>query len=105
MRGDAVGQRQEASEPVPAAPGKEGDVLPGVGPGDDGAQGHGDDVEEQVTLAAVDPGVFETAKGLRRAGADGAMILLREPRAIAEENRRAQPLTKSRSGQELGRLK
>src|SRR6516165_2609666 len=62
MGGDAVGQLQEALEPVLAAAGEGSHVNPSVGPGDNGTKGHDDDVEEQVTLAAVDAWVFEAAE-------------------------------------------
>jgi hypothetical protein len=45
MRGDAVGQVQEGLEPVVLGVAEVLDVVPGVGPGDDGADGDGDDVE------------------------------------------------------------
>src|SRR6185437_293963 len=64
VRGDAVGQFQEASEPIFATTGKGGDVVPGVRPADDGTESHGEDVEEQVAFAAVKARVLETAKRL-----------------------------------------
>ena len=62
MGGNAVGQLQEALEPVLAAAGEGGHVNPGVGPGNNGTKGHDDDVQEQVTLAAIDAWVFEAAE-------------------------------------------
>src|SRR5262245_31166121 len=62
MGRDAVRQLQEALEPVFAAASEGSQVNPGVGPGDNGTKGHDDDVEEQVTLAAVDAWVFEAAE-------------------------------------------
>ena len=55
--GDAVGQVEERLEPVVLDLAEVLDVVPGVGPGDDGADGDGDDVEEFVESGAVDAGV------------------------------------------------
>jgi len=38
------------------------DVLPGVGPGDDGADGDGHDVNQLVELRAIDPGVGQASE-------------------------------------------
>src|SRR5579875_3343563 len=64
MGGEAIGQLQEALQPVQAFASEGFDVGPGVGAGDDGADGDGEDVAQQVTLAAVDAGIFETANVL-----------------------------------------
>jgi hypothetical protein len=57
---------QEALEPDLAAAGEGGYVNPGVGPGNNGTKGHDDDVQEQVTLAAVDAWVFEAAEAFAK---------------------------------------
>ena len=57
VRGDAVGEVEEPGQPVPllAAPVGDGDEV--IGPGDDGTQGDGDDVDERVgDLAAAGVG-------------------------------------------------
>ena len=58
---DAFAGSQESLEPVLAATGEGGNVRPRIGTTDNGTQGHGDDVEKQMTLAAVDPWVLEVA--------------------------------------------
>ena len=57
VRGDAVGQGQEGLQPVVLGLAEVLDVVPGVGPGDDGADGDGHDVEQFVEPGAVDAGV------------------------------------------------
>ena len=57
MRGDAVGQAQEGLQPGDLGVAEVLDVIPGLGPGDDGADGDGDDVEEFMEPGAVDAGV------------------------------------------------
>ena len=57
MRGDAVGQVQEGAQPGELGVAEVLDVIPGVGPGDDGADGDGDDIEQFVEPGAVDAGV------------------------------------------------
>lgn len=64
VRGNAVGQFQEALQPVPTLVPEGFDVGSGVGAGDDGADGDGEDVAQEMTFAAVDAGVFETANVL-----------------------------------------
>ena len=60
--GDAIGQLQEGLEPVPAVVAEGLDALPVVGVGDDGTDGDGDDVQQEV-LAAVDAaGILERAE-------------------------------------------
>src|SRR5215475_9903878 len=66
MGRDAVGQLQEALEPVLAAAGESGQVDPGVGPADDGTEGHDDNVQQQVAFAAVEAWVFEAAQALAK---------------------------------------
>ena len=56
---DAVGQFQEGLEPFQLALAEQFDVDPGVGAADDGADGNGNDVQQLVPLAAVDPGVLQ----------------------------------------------
>jgi hypothetical protein len=67
VRRDAVGQRQEGPQPVQALLAESGDLLPVVGAGDDGAQGDGDDVEQQVAGAPLHARVFQR----REAAKDG----------------------------------
>jgi len=64
VRRDAVGQFQEALQPISAFASEGFDVGPGIGAGEDSADGDGGDVTQQVPFAAVDTGVFETAKVL-----------------------------------------
>ena len=64
MRGDAVGEVEDLGQPGPllASPCSDGDEV--IGPGDDGADGDRDDVDERVNdLAAA------------RVGQAGEMIL------------------------------
>ena len=62
VTGDAVGQVQEGLEPVVLGLAEVLDVVPGVGPGDDGADGDGDDVEQFVEAGAVDAGVGQVGE-------------------------------------------
>jgi len=64
VRGNAVGQFQEALQPIPAFASEGFAVGPGIGAGEDSADGDGEDVAQQVPFAAVDTGVLETAKVL-----------------------------------------
>src|SRR5262249_36018763 len=59
VRRRAVGQREEAAEPVQARAGEEVDLLPVVAVRDDGADGDDDDVEEPMPAAAPPPRVLE----------------------------------------------
>src|SRR5262249_54939693 len=63
-RRNAVGQLQEPLEPFLAAAGEGSDLFPGVGVGNYGTDGHRGDVGEQVSLAAIDPWVFEAVQVL-----------------------------------------
>ena len=62
MRGSAVGQAEEFFEPIMAAPSKGFDLLPVVAATDDGTDGNGDDVDEEMLFAAVDARIFEFAE-------------------------------------------
>jgi hypothetical protein len=62
VRRDAVGQGQEPLQPGAAAPAEGLDLLPGVGPGDDGADGDADDVQEAVPLPVAAARVLELAE-------------------------------------------
>ena len=53
-RGDAVGQGQEGLQPGVLGVAEVLDVVPGLGPGDDGTDGEGDDVEQFVEAGAED---------------------------------------------------
>jgi hypothetical protein len=53
MRGDSVGQFDKGFQPVDSIVSKGFDALPVVGVGDDGADGDGDDIEQEM-LATVD---------------------------------------------------
>lgn len=61
MAGDAIGHFEEALQPVQALACEGFDIGPGVGAGDDGADGDGEDVAEQVALTAVKVGILERA--------------------------------------------
>jgi hypothetical protein len=88
MRGHAVGQFQEALQPVAAFAAKGFDLLPVLRTGNAGAESDNDDVLQQVQAAVCPLGVFQLAEepgdrqieslGVRR-GEVAAMILLREP--------------------------
>ena len=67
----AVGQVEEAGQPVAAALGEGLDLLPGVGAGDDGAQGDDDDVEQAVALAVLASWVAEGRSGAGWRGGTG----------------------------------
>ncbi len=54
-----MGQFQEGLEPFQLALAEQFDVDPGVGAADDGADGNGNDVQQLVPLAPVDPGVLQ----------------------------------------------
>ncbi len=79
VRGNAVGQVEEAGEPVLALPTKGFDVGPGVGAADDGTDGDGQDVDERVQSAVLAAGAFQAAEVL----------------GDSERNRRATPLPES----------
>jgi hypothetical protein len=59
---DAVGQGEEGLEPVVLGLAEVLHGVPGVGPGDDGADGDGDDVEQLVQPGAVDAGVGQVGE-------------------------------------------
>src|SRR4051812_24975093 len=59
VAGHAVVWIEETGQPVAAALGEGLDLLPGVGAGDDGAQGDDDDVEQAMTLAVLASGVTQ----------------------------------------------
>jgi len=58
MRRNPIGQGQKRLEPVPPFASKGFDLLPVVGPGEDGTQGDGDEVQQQVPFAPVQARVF-----------------------------------------------
>src|SRR6266542_2726337 len=60
--GDAVGQGQEAPEPVVLGMAEGLDVGPGLGPADDGAQGEDEDVAQGVQLGAIEAGVRQVGE-------------------------------------------
>jgi hypothetical protein len=47
-----------------AAAAEDGDLLPGVGVGNDGTDGDGHDVDQEVFLAAVEAGIGQTQVSL-----------------------------------------
>jgi hypothetical protein len=71
MGRNAVGQSQEGAQPVLAFAAKQSNLLPVAGPADDGAQGDGHDVRQEVELAAVDTGVGQFAKMLEQGKVGG----------------------------------
>src|SRR5262249_47335868 len=62
VRGDAIGQGQEALEEVALGMAEGLDVRPGLGPTDDGAEGKDEDVGQGVELGAVDAGVGQVGE-------------------------------------------
>src|SRR5262249_15142291 len=62
VRGDAIGQGQEALEEVALGMAEGLDVRPGLGPTDDGAEGKDEDVGQGVELGAVDARVGQVGE-------------------------------------------
>src|SRR5262249_44187795 len=77
--GDAAGQAQEAPEPTRTLLGEEGDVGPVIAVGNDTAQGHDEQVDEQMFGAASDAGVVQGSEVLldRGHGRGSSHALLR----------------------------
>ena len=66
--GDAVGQAEEAFEPVVFGGAVLVDIDPGVGPANDGTDGEGDDVEQVVQAGTLQAGVGQSPEmGQQRA--------------------------------------
>jgi hypothetical protein len=63
VAGDAVGQIEEGLEPVLLGLAEVLDVVPGIGPGDHGTDGDGDDVEQFMEAGAVDARVGQVGEG------------------------------------------
>lgn len=64
VRGNAVGQLQEALEPVVLGAAKLFDADEGIGPADDRTDGQGEDVFEQVELGALDAGILDVGEAV-----------------------------------------
>ena len=60
----SLGKVKEGAEPVFLAPAEHLHVDPRVGTADDGADGYGDDVQQLVPLAPVNPGILQSSKTL-----------------------------------------
>src|SRR5262249_21544090 len=64
VRRNAVGQTQEAAQPIPASLAERGDLLPVLRSGDDGTQGDNEDVLEAMQPAVASAGIFYNAEVL-----------------------------------------
>jgi hypothetical protein len=62
VRRDAIGQLQEAAQPIEAIAPEGDDLLPVLGPGDDRAQGDDDDVLELMQPPMRLPGALQPGK-------------------------------------------
>src|SRR4051812_22364930 len=62
MGRNAIGQCQESLQPVQAAASESGDLLPIIAATNHAAEGDGDDIDETMHPAALDPGVLELAE-------------------------------------------
>ena len=96
MGGDAVGQRQEALEPIVLGGAELLDVGPGLGAADDGTQGNQEDVTQEVFLGPVDAGVGQVGEvvgerqrgGLQSGSSEGDRGPATDTRAVQRWMRR-----------------
>src|SRR5262249_53318776 len=97
--GNAVGQREELFEPGVAAATEGSDVGPTIAARDDGTESDSNNIEEAMESPMAAARIAEFGE----VGFEGRVIVLLRETGHPGENRRGQPLTKSRDCEQLAR--